>query len=158
MDLNRFIKAQQNNYIQALAEVRDGRKRSHWMWFIFPQLKGLGSSETANYYGIKNGAEATANLQHPVLSPRLIEISKALLDLQDLSATEIFGHPDDLKLHSSMTLFSLTDIANPVFNQILEKYFSGAKDQKTLGLLKMRIANAIHYFLIAFHISWYDVF
>jgi len=136
MDFERFIEAQQNSYAQALAEIQSGRKQSHWMWFIFPQLKGLGASETAAYYGINDRYEAAAYLQHPILGPRLVEISKALLAVQGLSASQIFGHPDDLKLRSSMTLFSLTGNANPVFNQVLEKYFTGAKDPKTLELLK----------------------
>lgn len=132
MELERFIEAQLNCYTQALAEIQNGRKQSHWMWFIFPQLKGLGRSDTANYYGINNVDEAAAYLQHPVLGPRLIEISRAVLEVQGHTVADIFGYPDDLKLFSSMTLFSMADAADPVFEQVLTKYFKGSRDQMTL--------------------------
>src|ERR1700709_704106 len=105
-DLSRFLTAQEKDYATALAEIKNGRKRSHWMWYIFPQIAGLGFSETSRFYALKDQAEAEAYLQHPVLGSRLIEISKALLEIEDNHATRIFGNPDDLKLKSSMTLFS----------------------------------------------------
>jgi uncharacterized protein (DUF1810 family) len=135
MDLDRFITAQQKVYPQALAEIRQGRKTSHWMWFIFPQLKGLGQSSNALYYGITDLAEATAYLRHPVLGPRLVEISQALLPLPGKNATTVMGSPDDVKLCSSMTLFSQVPEADPVFMQVLEKYFQGKEDFRTIALL-----------------------
>ena len=133
-DLNRFLTAQAGAYTQALAEIRQGRKRSHWMWFIFPQLRGLGHSPNAEYYGITGLAEATAYLQHPTLGPRLVEISRALLALPGNNATAIMGSPDDLKLRSSMTLFSLLPGADPVFAQVLDKFYKGQKDPKTVAM------------------------
>jgi uncharacterized protein (DUF1810 family) len=135
MDLDRFITAQQKTYPQALAEIRQGRKMSHWMWFIFPQLKGLGHSSNALYYGVTDFAEATAYLRHPMLGPRLIEISRALLPLPGKNATAVMGSPDDVKLCSSMTLFSQVPEADPVFGQVLEKYFQGKEDVRTIALL-----------------------
>jgi uncharacterized protein (DUF1810 family) len=135
MDLDRFITAQQKIYPQALAEIRQGRKTSHWMWFIFPQLKGLGQSPNALYYGVTDLAEATAYLRHPVLGPRLVEISHALLLLPGKNATTVMGSPDDVKLCSSMTLFSQVVEANHVFSQVLEKYFQGKEDARTIALL-----------------------
>ncbi len=135
MDLDRFITGQKNVYPQALAEIRRGQKTSHWMWFIFPQLKGLGHSSNALYYGITDLAEATAYLRHPTLGPRLIEISKALLPLPGKNATRVMGSPDDLKLHSSMTLFAQVKPTDPVFSQVLEKYFHGKEDSQTIALL-----------------------
>ena len=135
MDLHRFITAQQQIYPQALAEIRNGRKTSHWMWFIFPQLKGLGHSSNALYYGVTDLAEATAYLRHPVLGARLVEISHALLLLAGKNATAVMGSPDDLKLCSSMTLFSRVPEADPLFGQVLEKYFQGKKDVRTIALL-----------------------
>ncbi len=107
--LSRFIDAQQRDYDRALGEIRQGRKQSHWMWYIFPQLAGLGHSETARFYGIKDGQEARDYLAHPVLGSRLIEISTALLDIDGRTANQVMGSPDDLKLRSSMTLFSLVE-------------------------------------------------
>jgi len=135
MDLDRFVSAQQKVYPQALAEIRQGRKTSHWMWFIFPQLKGLGHSSNALYYGVMDIAEATAYLRHPVLGPRLVEISRALLPLPGKNATTVMGSPDDIKLCSSMTLFSRVPEADPVFTQVLEKYFQGKEDGRTIALL-----------------------
>ena len=135
-DLNRFIEAQKLSYATALSEIRAGKKRSHWMWYIFPQIVGLGFSEMSRFYGIINKAEASAYLQHPVLGNRLLEISKELLRLKSNNAGEIFGSPDDLKLKSSMTLFSSLDNTDPVFNAILIKFFNGSKDEKTLIILK----------------------
>jgi uncharacterized protein (DUF1810 family) len=134
-NLNRFIEAQANTFETALAEIKSGRKRSHWMWFIFPQLKGLGFSDTAQYYGIQNGTEAEAFLNHPLLGKRLIEITAALLELQNDNATEIFGSPDNLKLKSSMTLFASLNPTSPVFHNVLEKFFDGQLDKRTLELL-----------------------
>ena len=133
--LDRFVTAQATTYNQALSEIRAGHKRSHWMWFIFPQLKGLGYSSNANYYGIDGLPEAAAYLQHPVLGPRLIEISQALLKLPGNNATSVMGSPDDMKLRSSMTLFSLVKGADPVFGQVLDKYFQSQKDNQTIALL-----------------------
>lgn len=134
--LERFLEAQQDSYGIALAEIRGGLKRTHWMWYVFPQLKGLGHSQTAAYYGIRDRAEALAYLEHPVLGARLLEITGALLDLEGLSASAIFGHPDDLKLQSSMTLFSALHPADEnVFRAVLQKYFKGKTDNKTLALL-----------------------
>ena len=114
-DLSRFLKAQEGDYERALGEIRSGRKRSHWMWYIFPQIQGLGFSSTAQYYAIRDLQEAKDYLAHPVLGTRLKEISSALLDLEGLSASEIFGYPDDLKLRSSMTLFRMADLDCPIF-------------------------------------------
>ena len=135
--LTRFLNAQNQMYLKALAEVRNGRKESHWMWFIFPQVKGLGFSETAKFYGLDDLEEATAYLNHPVLGKHLIEISEALFQISGKNATQIFGAPDDMKLRSSMTLFSKVKNANPIFNKILEKYFLGFEDDYTLELLNL---------------------
>ena len=136
--LKRFIEAQEHTYDVALSEIKAGRKKSHWVWFIFPQIQGLGFSETARYYAIKDLNEATVYLHHPILGERFIRISNALLHLKTSDAHGIFGSPDDLKLKSSMTLFSSIENANPVFPAILEKFFGGAKDPKTLRILKSR--------------------
>ena len=134
--LQRFIDAQKEDYQTALSEIKNGRKRSHWMWYIFPQIQGLGSSETAMYYAIKNIDEAEAFLAHPVLGKRLIEISNELLSLQENDAHQIFGSPDDLKLKSSMTLFSSLNNTNPAFQSVLEKFYQGTKDDRTLRIIK----------------------
>ena len=134
-DLGRFLEAQARDYPQALSEIRAGKKRSHWMWYIFPKLVGLGRSEMARRYGIKDMAEATAYLSHPLLRGRMIEICKALLSLPGDNATHVMGSPDDLKLRSSMTLFSMVPHTDPVFNRVLSKYFGGEKDEATIGLL-----------------------
>ena len=133
-DLSRFLKAQEYDYEQALKEIRAGRKRSHWMWYIFPQIQGLGFSSTAQYYAIRDLQEAKDYLAHPVLGARLKEISSALLDLEGLSASEIFGYPDDLKLRSCMTLFRMADLNEPVFLEVLEKYYDGEPDFRTVDL------------------------
>lgn len=133
-DLSRFLKAQEQDYERALREIRSGRKRSHWMWYIFPQIQGLGFSPTAQYYAIRDLQEARDYLAHPVLGARLKEISSALLDLNGLSASEIFGYPDDLKLRSSMTLFRMADLNEPVFLEVLEKYYDGKPDARTVEL------------------------
>ncbi|MCC2546673.1 DUF1810 domain-containing protein [Hymenobacter sp. BT175] len=132
--LQRFLDAQTTDYHTALTEIRSGRKRSHWMWYIFPQIQGLGYSETARFYGIRNRQEAEAYLQHPVLGSRLLEISSALLELESSNATQVLGSPDDLKLKSSMTLFAAVS-QNPVFQRVLDKFYNGELDQKTLQLL-----------------------
>lgn len=133
-DLNRFLEAQEHSYARALQEIKKGRKISHWMWYIFPQVKGLGFSAMANKYGIESLQEAAAYLKHPVLGPRLIEISKALLMLETNDAYAVFGSPDNMKLKSSMTLFSLVNETDGVFEAVLQKFFDGTKDDRTLRL------------------------
>ena len=133
-DLQRFHKAQKFDYPVALDEIKNGQKESHWMWYIFPQLKELGYSSTAKYYGLTKD-EAKAYIKDEILKSRLIEISQALLELTSNNATEIFGYPDDLKLKSCMTLFSEIAPEIEVFDQVLQKFFSGKKDDKTLKLL-----------------------
>ena len=135
-DLKRFLEAQENDFATALAEVRNGSKQSHWMWYIFPQIAGLGFSSMANFYAIKTKAEAENYLAHPILGKRLIEISNALLEVEGKTANQIFGSPDDIKLKSSMTLFGALENTNPVFQKVLDKYFDGAKDQRTLELIE----------------------
>ena len=135
-DLSRFLKAQEHDYEQALREIRSGRKRSHWMWYIFPQIQGLGFSSTAQYYAIRDLDEAKEYLAHPVLGARLKEISSALLNLDGLSAHEIFGYPDDLKLCSCMTLFRLADLDCDIFERVLEKYYDGRPDNLTVRIVK----------------------
>ena len=134
-DLGRFLRAQDRDYEQALAELRSGRKQSHWMWYIFPQIDGLGFSPTSRFYSIKSVAEAEAYLEHPVLGPRLVACCEAVLAVEARSATEIFGTPDDMKLRSSATLFASVSPARSVFDRLIEKYFDGRKDERTLQLL-----------------------
>jgi uncharacterized protein (DUF1810 family) len=136
-DLNRFVQAQADDYEQALAEIRSGRKRSHWMWYIFPQLDGLGSSPTSKRYAIKSLAEAEAYLRHPVLGPRLAECAETALGVEGRSAAEIFGSPDDMKLRSCATLFARVSPPGSVFHRLLGKYFRGEPDARTLRLLGM---------------------
>ena len=132
-DLDRFVEAQAGVYEQACAELRAGRKRSHWMWFVFPQIRGLGSSEMAVRYGISGREEARAYLDHPVLGPRLLECAGIVVGLEGKTVGEIFGYPDDLKFHSSMTLFGEVEgPAERVFHQALKKYFGGEMDRGTL--------------------------
>ncbi|QNH63917.1 DUF1810 domain-containing protein [Hymenobacter sediminicola] len=135
-NLQRFLDAQQHDYATALAEIRAGRKRSHWMWYIFPQIQGLGFSETSRFYAIRSQQEAEAFLQHPVLGARLAEISAALLALNSHDATRVMGSPDDVKLKSSMTLFAALEGASPVFQQVLTMYFGNESDAKTLQILR----------------------
>ena len=137
-DLKRFLEAQERDYATALAEIKRGSKRSHWMWYIFPQINGLGFSATSKFYAIKNRTEAENYLAHPVLGERLVEISNALLAVEGKTANQIFGSPDDAKLKSSMTLFGALDETNPVFQKVLDKYFNGAKDRRTLDLIDVR--------------------
>lgn len=139
-DLSRYHEAQRNNYQIALEEIRSGKKRSHWMWFIFPQLKGLGRSGMADFYGIQNREEARAYLNDAVLGKRLIEISDAFLQLNGKDANQVLGSPDDLKLRSSMTLFSLLENTDRVFQLVLDKYFGGKKDPMTIALLKEKVS------------------
>ncbi|QPH39349.1 DUF1810 domain-containing protein [Pedobacter endophyticus] len=134
--LNRFIEAQEQDYSRALTEIKQGRKRSHWMWYIFPQINGLGFSETSKFYGIKDLAEAEEYLSHPILGSRLLEISTALLALDESDALKIFGSPDNMKLKSSMTLFASIDDAPQVFKSVLNKFFNGETDSETLKLIK----------------------
>jgi uncharacterized protein (DUF1810 family) len=135
-DLQRFVAAQQDNYDDAIREIRQGRKRSHWMWYVFPQLRGLGSSSTSEFYSIKSLDEATQYVQHPLLGKRLRECASALLSISDRSPTEIFGSPDDMKLHSSMTLFAaITDADDSLFHQVLKNFFHGQTDSRTEAIL-----------------------
>jgi len=134
-DLDRFVQAQEDGYAQALAEIRAGRKRSHWMWFVFPQIAGLGSSAMAVRYAISSLAEARAYLQHPVLGPRLMECSEAGCAVKGRSALEIFGAPDDLKLRSSATLFDAVSAPGSVFDRLLAKFFDGGRDARTLAFI-----------------------
>ncbi|MES2372968.1 MAG: DUF1810 domain-containing protein [Bacteroidota bacterium] len=133
-DLQRFIDAQVD-YVTALAEIRSGKKRSHWMWYIFPQITGLGSSTNSKFYSIKSMEEARAFIQHPILGARLLEISEALVQLNSNDASAIFGSPDDLKLKSSMTLFGALPGADTVFQSVLDKFFNGEKDSVTLEII-----------------------
>jgi uncharacterized protein (DUF1810 family) len=134
-NLQRFIEAQESSYQTALSEIKSGRKRSHWMWYVFPQIQGLGISETARFYALHDRAEAEAFLQHPVLGARLVEISNALLGLASNDAHGIMGSPDDIKLKSSMTLFAALQ-TNPVFQRVLDKFYHRQQDEKTLQILR----------------------
>lgn len=135
IELIKFLDAQNQVYLKALSEIKKGKKTTHWMWYIFPQIKGLGSSETAQYYAIKDLNEATAYLKHPILGKHLIEIAQELYNLKGKTVTQILGTPDDMKLRSCMTLFANVKNANPLFNNVLEKYFNGVPDELTLHLL-----------------------
>ncbi|MFJ4143060.1 DUF1810 domain-containing protein [Pseudomonas sp. NPDC089734] len=135
-DLQRFVEAQQPLFQQALSELEAGKKRSHWMWFVFPQIKGLGRSSMAQRYAISGLAEAQAYLQHPLLGPRLLQCARAIAPQVQRSARQIFGSPDDLKLHSSMTLFTLAAPDQPVFRDVLDTFFDGEQDAMTLEKLK----------------------
>ena len=137
-DLNRFKKAQNSNYRIALEEVKAGRKTSHWIWYIFPQLKGLGFSGMSDYYGIDGLDEAKEYLADPLLKSHLIDISEALLNTGGNDPSDIFGYPDDLKVRSSMTLFSIADPSVAVFRKVLEQFYNGREDQGTLRILKSR--------------------
>lgn len=134
-DLERFVDAQEDAYVQALSEVRSGRKRSHWMWYIFPQFEGLGSSPTSRRYAIKSAAEAIEYLRHPVLGARLVECCEAVLGLEGRSASQVFGSPDDAKLQSCATLFAAVSPAGSVFEQVLGTFFRGEWDETTVRLL-----------------------
>jgi uncharacterized protein (DUF1810 family) len=138
-DLSRFLFAQEDVYDTALSEIRRGRKETHWMWFIFPQLAGLGHSAMARRYAIRDIEEARAYLEHPVLGPRLVDCCQALISLNGKTASQIFGDPDDLKLRSSMTLFALAEGPGSLFEEVLTKYFSGGRDRLTLDLLGLAL-------------------
>jgi uncharacterized protein (DUF1810 family) len=133
--LQRFVDAQQPVYAAVLNELRAGRKRSHWMWFIFPQVSGLGHSVTSQTFAVSSLAEAVAYLAHPMLGPRLRECAALVAGIDGRSIAEIFGHPDDLKFHSSMTLFAQAAPREPIFATSLLKYFGGQPDPQTLDLL-----------------------
>lgn len=134
--INRFVKAQENIYVQVVKELQKGKKASHWMWFIFPQIEGLGLSSTSKYYSIKTIAEAKEYLEHPVLGKRLVECSNILLKHEGKTAENIFGYPDYIKLQSSMTLFNFIDPGSTVFSNMLAKYFNSGKDMKTIMILQ----------------------
>jgi uncharacterized protein (DUF1810 family) len=134
-ELSRYVRAQEHVYAEALSEIRSGRKRTHWMWFVFPQLAGLGLSATSERYAIANVDEARAYLDHPILGPRLLECTESLLRVEGRSATAILGTPDDLKLRSCATLFASVSPPGSVFDRVLDKYYGGARDPKTIRLL-----------------------
>ena len=135
-DLQRFITAQKRDYETALLEIKQGRKQTHWMWYIFPQMQGLGRSFTSQYYGIKNLKEAKDFLENPYLSKNLYGICEALLLLETNNPTEVFGKPDDTKLCSSMTLVAIASEGPSIFQKVLEKYFSGKYDSRTKRILQ----------------------
>ena len=135
-DLQRFVDAQRPVIDTVMAELRAGRKRTHWMWFVFPQLVGLGRSDMAQRYAIRDQDMATAYLAHPVLGPRLVAAAKAVHDLEGTTAHAVFGDPDTMKLHSSLTLFARVPSADPVFRACMKKYFNGKEDTATLSLLQ----------------------
>jgi uncharacterized protein (DUF1810 family) len=134
-DLSRFIDAQDGVYARALKEIRNGRKRSHWMWYIFPQIDGLAFSWTSKRYAVKSLDEARSYLAHPVLGARLTECAEAVLAVEGRTASEIFGYPDDLKLRSSMTLFARVSGPDSVFARVIDRYYEGEHDHKTLKLI-----------------------
>ena len=136
-DLSRFVEAQRQSYDTALEEVRKGHKSSHWMWYIFPQMKGLGHSYTSQYYAIESLDEAAAFLKDPYLGNNLLEICGVLLELETDNPTAVFGRPDDMKLRSCMTLFSAVSENDSVFRKVLDKYFAGKPDMRTLRILGM---------------------
>ena len=133
--LHRFINAQENVYPKVIQELQDADKQSHWMWFIFPQITGLGYSSTAQYYAIKTIGEAREHLAHPVLGMRIVECTQILIAHDGLSATDIFGDIDAMKLQSSLTLFAQVTDSDSVFQQALDKYFDGELDHGTLDIL-----------------------
>ena len=135
-NLNRFIEAQMAIYEGAMLELARGRKDSHWVWYIFPQIEGLGNSETIKLYAIKSLEEGRAYLKHPVLGPRLIKACEILLSLKDASMDEVMGFPDDLKLLSSMTLFEALSDSNSIFTKVIDVYFDSERDEISLKLIK----------------------
>jgi uncharacterized protein (DUF1810 family) len=135
IDLKIFVQAQENIYEQALAELKNGSKESHWMWFVFPQIAGLGNSVTTRKYAIPNLADAKAYLSHDLLGSRLRECTEAVLAVEGRTAHEIFGSPDDMKLKSCMTLFELADSPDLIFSDILDKYFECQRDERSLAIL-----------------------
>jgi uncharacterized protein (DUF1810 family) len=136
-DLDRFVVAQEVNYFDALAELRSGQKRSHWMWYVFPQIAGLGRSAMSERYGLHGEAEARAYLAHATLGHRLIECAEAILGIRNRSAREILGSPDDLKLRSCATLFARVSAAGSVFHRILDQYYNGEPDPQTIDRLRV---------------------
>ena len=134
-ELVRFLDAQNKLYLSALSEIKKGKKESPWMWFIFPQIKGLGSCDTSKFYEIKNADEAIAFLEHPILGKHLIEITAELIKTDKKTAEDIFGNPDNEKLQSCMTLFASVQNSEPIFEEVLDKYFDGSSDFHTLQLL-----------------------
>jgi uncharacterized protein (DUF1810 family) len=141
-DLARFVLAQQGTYERALAEIANGDKRSHWMWYVFPQLAGLGASATSRKYAIKSLAEAQAYLRHEILGPRLVACAEAALAVEGRSALQIFGSTDELKLRSSATLFTQIAPSGSVFHRLLDKCFAGQADEATLQILRTHAASA----------------
>ena len=133
-ELVRFVRAQEPDYERAVDELRAGHKRTHWMWYVFPQFDGLGVSPRSVKFAIKSRAEAIAYLTHPILGPRLLECCEVIVGLEDCSVTEIFGKPDDLKFHSCVTLFAQVS-QDPLFQSVLDKFFDGKADERTLQLL-----------------------
>lgn len=142
-NVGRFLDAQAGVYDIAFAEIQAGRKQTHWMWFVFPQIAGLGASPTSHFYAIKSAAEARAYLEHPVLGDRLRKCADAVLHLSARSATDVFGSPDDLKLRSSATLFAAVSGPGSVFEHLISRYFQGEPDKKTLELLT-KLGDAAH--------------
>jgi uncharacterized protein (DUF1810 family) len=136
-NLDRFVTAQDPVLARVRTELQAGAKRTHWMWFVFPQLAGLGRSDTARHYALASLDEARAYLAHPLLGPRLIECARLVTAVEDRSAHQIFGSPDDLKFHSSMTLFASARPDQPVFADALGKYFGGAPDRLTMERLSI---------------------
>jgi len=134
-DLSRFVRAQEDDYVQALSEIVSGQKGSHWMWYIFPQIDGLAFSSTSKHYSIKSVEEAKAYLDHSILGPRLLACMEAVIRVEGRSAREIFGSPDDLKLRSCATLFACVSPPGSVFDRLLGKYYGSGRDDKTLRLL-----------------------
>jgi len=142
-DLSRFLDAQNKLYLTAFSEIKKGKKETHWMWFIFPQIKGLGTSDTANLYAINDLKEATEYLEHPILGKHLIEISELFLTFKRKSADGILGDLDARKLRSSMTLFSLVENTNPVFKDVLDAFFSGESDPLTISTINSTIKSSV---------------
>lgn len=140
-NLQRFLQAQNPVYERVKNELGAGRKRSHWMWFIFPQFTGLGGSEMSQHFAIRSAEEALAYLNHPVLGARLRDCTQWVLDIQERTISEIFGHPDDVKFRSSMTLFAQFAVDDSVFHQALTRHFHGIKDDWTLSLLDSKQAQ-----------------
>ena len=135
-NLSRFIEAQETTYEVAMLELARGRKDSHWIWYVFPQIEGLGKSDTAKLYSIKSLEEGRVYLEHPVLGPRLVEACEILLSLKDASMNKVMGFPDDLKLLSSMTLFEAVSETNSIFTKIIEIYFDDERDENSIKLIK----------------------
>jgi len=138
-NLNRFLEAQMTTYEGAMLELARGRKESHWIWYVFPQIEGLGRSDKAKLYSIKRLEEGRAYLEHPVLGPRLIEACEIILSLKDVSMDEVMGYPDDLKLQSSMTLFETLSDSSSIFTKIIEIYFDNERDKISLEIIQSKL-------------------